>query len=88
MDKGHKWSSIKCHIEQRNGSSSGNCEPVLDFHQDPKRKVLTCRCNPSGLSWVRIECRCNKQHVRGEEENCGDFEKAHEYDARSPSMID
>ena len=54
----------------------------------PERIVLTCRCNPGGLFRVVIECRCNKQNTCSEEENCGNFEKPHEYNARSPSMID
>ena len=61
---------------------------ALGLYQNLKKLLLTCRCDPIGLFWVIIECRCIDQNIRSKEENCSDFEKPHKYYTRCSSMID
>lgn len=60
---------------------------MLGFYQDLGKLVPTCRRDPSGLFWIMIELSSIKHNVRGEEENCCDFENAYEYNARCSSMV-
>lgn len=61
---------------------------MLGFYRYLEEIVLTCRRDPSGLSWVIIKGGCIDQNIRSKEENCSDLEEPHEYNACCSSMKD
>jgi len=49
--------------------------------------VITCRCNPDGLFFIKIESGSKEEDSRGKTEYRGDFETAKKYDFPCARMI-